>query len=327
MLAVRRALAAVLAIGVLGSPYAVAGIPPKLPCLDPVIPCPKPASKPKPKPQPQPKPRDLTAYHGLGTWLDAYDFSREYGGRTKPTAVENMSKQGVKTLYIQGAKDKDGGPTGVLSADLLGQFLDKAHARKIKVVAWYLPRFVSPSRDWAHVDALLKFKSNNGAKFDSVGLDIESREVGDVKTRNDRLVALSTKLRKAAGTMPTSAIVVPPVVTDVINPSFWPDFPWAKLKPSYDVWIPMSYYTNRTKQKEWRDAYKYSSENVKLLRKDLADSKAVVHLAGGIGTDSTSKDYDGLVRAAKDTKCVGASSYDYAVTAGSAWPTLRKSPT
>src|SRR3712207_8991457 len=75
--------------------------------------------------------------------------------------------------------------------------------------------------------------------------------------------------------MSTSAIVVPPVVTDVINPKFWPDFPWAKLKPSYDVWIPMSYYTNRDKQPEWRDAYKYSAENVKLLRKHLGATTQV----------------------------------------------------
>jgi hypothetical protein len=236
-----------------------------------------------------------------------------------------MAKQGIRTLYIQAAKDSNGSGTGVLSADLLGQFLERAHARKMRVVAWYLPRLVDPARDWTHFDAILKFRSH-GQAFDTIGIDIESREEGDVNRRNDRLVALSTQLRKAAGPMAISAIVVPPVVTDVINPKFWPGFPWSRIEPSYDVWIPMSYYTNRGRQPEWRDAYKYSSENVKLLRKDLGDGKAVVHVAGGVGTDSTAKDYDGLVRAAKDTACVGASSYDFAVTAGSAWPTLRKSP-
>jgi hypothetical protein len=318
-----RAIAAAFAVLTLAAPYALAD-PPIPSCLEPLIPCPKPA--PAPQPAPQPKPRDLTAYHGLGTWLDAYDFSREYGGKTKPTAVDDMAAQGVKTLYIQAAKDKNGGGTGVLSADLLGQFLERAHAKKMRVVAWYLPRFVDASRDWAHVDAMLKF-SSHGQRFDSVGIDIESREEGNVDTRNQRLISLSTKLRQAAGSMSTSAIVVPPVVTDVINPKYWPNFPWAKIKSSYDVWLPMSYYTNRTKQPEWRDAYKYSSENVKRLRQDLGLSGAPVHVIGGVGTDSTSKDYDGLVRAAKDTKCVGASSYDYGVTAKSAWATLRKSPT
>ena len=319
----RRTAACLAAVVTLAAPYAVANA---VFCLEPVVACPKPAPV-EPDPQPQPKARVTTMYRGLGTWVDAFDFSPEYGyARTKPSAVDEMARQGVKTLYIQGAKDRDGGGTGVLSADLLGQFVDKAKAHKIKVVGWYLPRFVNPSRDWAHVDAMLKFRTKNGNRFDSIGIDIESRENGDLKQRNDRLVALSTKLRQAAGSMSTSAIVVPPVVTDVINPNFWPDFPWAKLKPSYDVWIPMSYYTNRKNQPEWRDAYKYSTENVRLLRGHVG-SGAIVHLAGGVGTTSTAKDYDGLVRAGKDSRSVGVSSYDYAVTASSAWATLRRSPT
>lgn len=320
MLRARRALTTLLAVAALAASYAAADA---TFCLEPVRPCPKP---PVEEPEPRPKPRDTAAYRGLGTWVDAYDFSPEFGyARTKPSAVDEMARQGVKTLYIQGAKDRDGGGTGVLSADLLGQFVDKAKGHGMKVVGWYLPRFVSPSRDWAHVDAMLKFRTPKGNRFDSIGIDIESRENGNLEQRNARLVDLSKKLRAAAGTMSTSAIVVPPVVTDVINPRFWPDFPWQQIKASYDVWIPMSYYTNRDKQPEWRDAYKYSSENVKLLRGHVG-SDAVVHLAGGVGTTSTAKDYDGLVRAAKDTRCVGASSYDYAVTASSAWATLRKSP-
>jgi hypothetical protein len=318
---VRSVLSAVLAIAVLTSPYAFATGPLPTACLDPVLPCPK----PKPAPKPAPKPRDVVAYRGLGTWVDAYDYSREYRGRTTPDAVDDMAAQGVKTIYIQAAKDRNGGEAGVLSPDLLGQFLERAHAKKLRVVGWYLPRFVDANRDWGHVDAMLKFRSH-GHALDSVGLDIESTEMSDLKTRNDRLVALSAKLRQAAGGMAVSAIVIPPVVTDTINKNYWPQFPWAKLKASYDVWIPMAYYTMRGKQPEWRDAYKYTTENARLLREDLGDQNAAVHMAGGLGTDSTAKDYDGLVRGAKDSKSIGASSYDYAVTARGAWATLRKSP-
>lgn len=321
MRSVRSVLPVMLAIVVLTTPYALATGPLPKACLDPVLPCPK----PKPEPKPAPKPRDVVAYRGLGTWVDAYDYSREYHGRTAPNAVDDMAAQGVKTLYIQAAKDRNGGETGVLSPDLLGQFLERAHAKKMRVVGWYLPRFVDPNRDWAHVDAMLKFRSH-GHALDSVGIDIESTEMSDLKTRNDRLVALSTKLRQAAGSMAVSAIVIPPVVTDTINKNYWPQFPWARIKGSYDVWIPMAYYTMRGKQPEWRDAYTYTKENARLLRNDLGDPNAVVHMAGGIGTDSTAKDYDGLVRGAKDSKSIGASSYDYAVTARSAWATLRKSP-
>jgi hypothetical protein len=312
-----------LAIVVLTAPYAFATKPLPTLCLDPYVACPKP--KPEPAEPAAPKPRDPVAYRGLGTWVDAYDYSREYKGKWTPAAVDDMAAQGVKTLYIQAAKDRNGGEKGVLSPDLLGQFLERAHGKKMRVVGWYLPRFVDPNRDWGHVDAILKFRSH-GHAFDSVGIDIESTEMSDLKTRNDRLVALSTKLRKAAGAMAVSAIVIPPVVTDKINKNYWPQFPWKALKPSYDVWIPMAYYTNRTKQPEWRDAYKYTTENVRLLRNDLGDQNVPVHLAGGVGTNSTANDYDGLVRGAKDSRSLGASSYDYGVTARSAWPTLRKSP-
>jgi hypothetical protein len=333
--ALLAALAATTLTAPITAPYALAATRSRTKpiCLDPVIPCPAPAEEPPdptPTPSPQPtaapKTHDPVAYRGLGTWVDAYDFSREFSkAATKPGSVDDMARQGVKTLYIQAAKDKDGGGTGVLSPDLLGQFLERAHAHKMRVVAWYLPRFVDPGRDGAHVDAMLRFTSH-GHRFDSIGIDIESREVGDVNQRNDRLVALSANLRKAAGATAVSAIVVPPVVTDVINPKFWPNFPWSRIKSSYDVWLPMSYYTTRGKQPEWRDAYKYSSENVKLLRKDLGNAGAAVHVVGGVGTDSTANDYDGLVRAARDAKCLGTSSYDYAVTAGSAWATLRRGP-
>lgn len=319
--ALRGAVAVAFALTSLVAPYAAAFT---RPCIAPVFNCPPPAADDDRPPPPKPNP---IAYHGLGTWVDAYDYSREYHGRTvTPASVDTMAKQGVKTLYIQAAKDKDGGSTGVLSSDLLGQILDRAHGKKMRVVAWYLPRFVDSNRDWAHLDAILKFRSPGGVAFDAVGIDIESREEGNVSTRNDRLVALSAKLRKAAPALALSAIVVPPVVTDDINKNYWPSFPWSRIKASYDVWIPMSYYTSRTKQPEWRDAYKYSSENVKLLRKDLGDGAALVHVAGGISDKSSTKDYQGLVKAAKDTKCVGASSYDYATTASSAWATLRTSP-
>ena len=314
---VRRSVAVLLAVAVLGAPYAVALGPDKPLCVEPVLPCPKPIVEPDGP--------DLTAYDGLGSWVDAYDFAREFGSaRTKPSVVDEMAREGVRTLYIQAAKDRDG-VGDLVSPDLLGQFLERAHARGMKVVAWYLPRFVDPNRDWRHVDAILKFRSH-GHAFDGLGIDIESRENGNLQQRNDRLVALSARTREAAGTMAVSAIVVPPVVTDVINPKFWPDFPWSRIKASYDVWVPMGYWTNRKPGSEYRDAYRYTTENVRLLRQDLADPEAVVHVAGGIGNEATSKDYERFVKAAHDSRSVGVSCYDWAVTARSAYAILRKGP-
>lgn len=326
MLGVRRSVLAVVAVAVLGVQYAIAAGPQpraddRLFCLEPVFACPKPT----PVEPDRPAARDTSAYRGLGSWVDAYDFSREFGyARTKPTVVDEMAREGIKTLYIQAAKDRDG-VGDLVSPDLLGQFLERAHARKMKVVAWYLPRFVDPERDWRHIDAILKFRSN-GHAFDGIGIDIESRENGDVKQRNDRLVALSQRTRRAAGRMAVSAIVVPPVVTDVMNPRFWPDFPWGRIKSSYDVWVPMSYWTNRKPGSEYRDAYRYTTENVRLLRENVQDPNAIVHVAGGEGTKATSNDYDRFVKGARDSRSVGVSVYDWAVTARSAYATLRKGP-
>jgi hypothetical protein len=321
VLRVRRSVAAGVAIAVLGVPWAIAAPQERPLCLDPVIACPKP---PPPEPDPVPKP-DTSAYRGLGTWVDAYDFAREFGNATtRPSAVDEMAQQGVKTLYIQAAKDRDG-VGDLASPDLLGQFLERAHARRMKVIAWYLPRFLDQERDFRHVKAMLDFRSH-GHAFDGVGIDIESRENGDVKQRNDRLVALSQRVRKAAGMRSVSAIVVPPVVTDVMNPKFWPDFPWSRIRSSYDVWVPMGYWTNRKPDSEYRDAYRYTTENVRLLRENLNDPNAVVHVAGGVGTKATSRDYERFVLGARDSRSVGLSVYDWAVTARSAYPILRKGP-
>ena len=74
---------------------------------------------------------------------------------------------------------------------------------------------------------------------------------------------------------------MPPVVTDVINPNFWPEFPWSDLENLYDVWLPMNYWSFRTE--EHADPNYYNSENIKLLRKNLKNRDILVHPIGGVG--------------------------------------------
>jgi hypothetical protein len=291
-----------------------------------VAPSPTPKRVTPPAPRPTPRPAGLSMYRGLGTWVDAYDFSSELGGaRLRPSEVDAMYARGVRTLYIQAAKEHAKSPGLMLSPGLLGEWLERAHQRGMSVVAWYLPTFVDPARDWAHLDAIIRFRSH-GHRFDSIGMDIESREVGDDDVRSARLVALSRRLRAAVPSMTLQAIVVPPVVTDVINPKFWPRFPWKELAPAYDVWSPMGYWTNRTPESGWRSAYRYTVENVRLLRKNIGQPNAPVHIVGGIGNETTDADLDGFVRAAREQRCIGGSLYDYATTAASAYVRLRQVP-
>ena len=51
---------------------------------------------------------------------------------------------------------------------------------------------------------------------------------------------------------------------DVINVSFWPGFPWARLAPYYNVWMPMNYWTGRTQASGYHDGYRYTVDNITL---------------------------------------------------------------
>ena len=51
--------------------------------------------------------RDLTAYAGLGAWIDAYDWTEGYnrgGTPVGPADVDVMAANGVQTLYVQAAR-------------------------------------------------------------------------------------------------------------------------------------------------------------------------------------------------------------------------------
>ena len=281
---------------------------------------------PSPMPTPTPSPADrVVAFRGLGTWVDGFDWSPELKGTVQPDVVDDIAAQGVRTLYLQAAREHPDVPGPLLKPDLLGRWLERAHARGLRVVAWYLPTFTDPDADWARLRAIVEFRSH-GHAFDALGVDIESRDLTDVRLRNERLVALSARLRGAYPALPLLGIVLPPVVTEVVNTAYWPGFPWRGIAPYYDAWTPMAYYTNRTADSGWRDAYRYVAENVRRTRANLGLPDAVVHAAGGIGDESTTADVDGLVRAARDTRCVGGSLYDYATTARALWAGMRRVP-
>ena len=170
----------------------------------------------------------------MGTWVDAYDYVDGYQTTGKPAPLHSdvltsMAQQGVKTIYLQAAKEDPRSPGDLIDPNLLGQWVTTAHSLGMSVVGWYLPTLTNPDRDLQHLMAMFNFQVN-GQTLDGIGVDIESRVVADVNDRNNRLVSLSQRLRAQTGTSVLSAIVVPPVVMDVINVKFWPGFPWASLR-------------------------------------------------------------------------------------------------
>jgi hypothetical protein len=274
------------------------------------------------------KRNDIGAYRGLGTWVDVYEYvpALQAGGRkppVTPSAIDTMKSRGVKTLYLQAAQDDTRTPGATVTPKLIRQFLQRAHEADIRVVAWYLPHFDDINADLRHIRGLLDFRSG-GERFDGLALDIEFRgDLPDPNARNAALVDLSQRVRALARDRPIGAIVLEPVLLEVVNADFWPDFPWRKIADLYDVWLPLSYWTNRNTGSGFRDSFRYTDENIRRLRANLGKADAPVHAVGGIGDKATAQDYVGFVRAARAQKAIGRSIYNYSVTARNAWSRLR----
>jgi hypothetical protein len=265
---------------------------------------------------PRPAAGSIQPYIGLATWVDVYDWS-DYKGATPtvgPDQVDQMAEAGVQTLFIQTAKADT--PDEINRRDLLLPIIQRAHERGLKVVAWYLPTLEDPAND------LRRLIASANLDVDGIAVDIESRLVSDVNERNRRLIDLSAQLRQTLPGRAIGAIVLPPVVLEVVNPNFWPNFPWREIAPYYDVWQTMGYWTNRKQDSGYRDAYRYTDENIRRMRNNLG-TDVPVHPVGGIGDKTTEADIDGFLRASVENHVLGGSLSDWRTTRSEQWGKLR----
>jgi hypothetical protein len=273
--------------------------------------------------------RSISAYRQLGTWVDVYDYAPAFGPGTDsspqltPASVDTMAAAGIRTLYLQASIDSPRS-SGLLEAPtLLGAFLNRAHSKGMKVVAWYLPSFTDLDADLQRLRAMRDFRAG-GQGFDGLAVDIEwTNGVPDTAKRNAALIELSRRLRAETGTA-IGAIVLPPVLLEVVNQQYWPRFPWRELAPYYDVWLPMAYWTDRTIASGYRDPQRYTSENITRIRANLGQPNAAVHVIGGIGGTSTADQYRRFAAAARQGAAVGISVYDFRVTEPNVWSLLQK---
>jgi hypothetical protein len=125
-------------------------------------------------------------------------------------------------------------------------------------------------------------------------------------------VELSQRFRESVGDDALGAIVFPPVQLEVVNPELWPQFPWRALRESYDVWLPMSYWTFRSESSGYNDGFSYNEESTRRLRRNLGDDDARVHGIGGIGDLASGEDLRGFARSIDETSALGGSIYDWA---------------
>jgi hypothetical protein len=268
----------------------------------------------------------LDAFTGLGTWVDAYDYSSAYQDvpgspvPVTPSAVDDIARAGVKTLYLQAAKDDPRSQGDLVDRALVRAFLGRAHDAGLRVVAWYLPTHTDTEADVRRFRAMTEVEVD-GKGFDGFGLDMEWTEgQSDIDVRNAELISLTKQAREIVGSRGLAAIVFAPVAIEVINPMVWPRFPYAELAPLVDLWMPMTYWTFR--EGPYRDPYLYVSESVDRLRADVGDNTLAVHPIGGIGDESTDADYETYLKAVAITGSIGASIYDWNTTRPAAWAVL-----
>jgi hypothetical protein len=257
---------------------------------------------------------DPMQFRGLGAWIDVYDWSNEFtGGKPSvgPADVDRMAQLGVQELYVQGSKQAS--PNDVVDPGLLRAIIDRAHQRGMRVITWYAPTLENPALDMRKLLAIAHLG------VEGVGVDIESRAVADPAERTRRLVDLSVALRQHLPSVPISAIVMPAVVMEVINPNYWPGFPYRDIAAAYDAWMPMDYWTSRTQASGYHDGYRYTAENIDRLRAQLGRTDVPVHPIGGIADTSTTADVDGLLRAGTERGALGGSLYDYRTTGDALW--------
>jgi hypothetical protein len=260
-------------------------------------------------------PRDTSAYEGLGTWVDIFDGTV----LAKPeAAVARMRDLGVTTLYLQTSNYTQ--KVDLVRPTALGRFIDAAHANGLRVVAWYLPSLGNVARDLRRSLAAVRFRSPTGNAFDSFALDIEAEVVRSAKTRSTRLLGLSRALRQAVGpNYPLGAIIPSPRGME-LRPAYWPGFPYEGLAKSYDVFMPMGYFTYRYKSAAAARAY--TEANLEILRTETGNEALVVHAVGGLAGPATLAQVRAFSTAAADGGAIGASLYDYATTSAAEWRVL-----
>jgi len=258
----------------------------------------------------------LAAYRGLGTWVDIYDTT---SWAHPETMVAKMKARGVRTLFLETGNYSQS--VDVVRPSGQSRFIDAAHARGMKVVAWYLPSFAAPKKDLRRSLAAINFRTPSGGQFDSFALDIEASVVKSVALRNRRLLTLSSQIRDAVGAAYTLGAIIPSPRGMQLVKGYWENFPYADLGLTYDVFLPMGYFSYRPT--DLGGAYGYTVRNVALIRRGTGDPQVAIHAIGGVGDNVNAAQVGAFVRAARDCGVTGASLYDFTTTATGGWKHLR----
>ena len=255
----------------------------------------------------------VTAYAGLGTWIDMYPPKWPWTdpNRTVASAVAH----GVKTLYVETSNYRT--RPAIRYPVLLGRLIDLAHAQGIKVVGWYLPSLLHAGSDMRRIKVAVDFRSPKGGALDSVAVDIEATVVADPVMRTEHLLTLGRFLRAAVGPSYPLGAIIPSPRGMQIHPSYWPGFPYASLGESFDVVLPMDYATYHVSTVP--GVVRYQRTSLRILKNRLPDPDLPIHAIGGLGPDSGKWMTFAFVKTALQEGVIGASLYDFPTTSAGAW--------
>jgi hypothetical protein len=259
----------------------------------------------------------IDMYRGLGIWVDMYDAA---AWNDPTSAVDDMAKHGVRTLYVETANyhwPKDINRPAALSA-----MIRACHDRGLKIVAWYLPGLKDLTRDYSRSMAAIDYGKPGDwrFRFDSFALDIEASIVKPASTRNARLRSLSQKIRKAVGAGYPLGGIIPSPAGMAKNATYWPGFPYKDVAAVYDVIVPMGYYTYHGDG--YANAYRDTRDNVRIIRAKTGRPSIPIHVIAGVADKSSASETLAYVRALRENGCVGGSMYDWPTTGGEDWRAL-----
>jgi hypothetical protein len=259
--------------------------------------------------------RHRSPFAGLGTWVDIY--SAEWAD--PEAAVTAMAGHHVRTLYLETGNYSHAAP--VFRPKEAGRFIDAAHAAGLRVVAWYLPSFLSVKTAERHALAAIRFRSATGGRFDGFALDIEATNVKSLKLRDHRLLVVSARLRHAVPRRyPLGAITPSPVR---MSPSYWPEIPYHALTRYYKAFLPMAYTTLRGIRGRQKTAA-YLSSTVSDIRAASGRASFPVHLIGGLTGSMRAKETAGFMQAVARTRPFGYSLYAFGQTTPAMWRALAR---
>ncbi len=254
----------------------------------------------------------LEPYRGLASWVDRWDAA---AWRDPAAAVQNMADNGVRTIFIQtGSARSD---AGITNPAALSEFITEAHSRDMFVVAWYLPTLKTGSADYERIVQAIEFTTPDGQRVDSFALDIESTAVKSLAKRNRNLAALSRRLRQHVGPDYALGGIIPSPVGLTKQTGFWNVFPYTEVAETYDVLLPMAYYTFDSNNA--KEARAYALKSMRILREQPGCSEIPVHLIGGIANKSSGAEIRAFAQAARETGSIGVSIYDWAGMSEGRW--------